>query len=104
EIIVVDNGSKHFPEDICSRFSGVRLLLQLVPGPGPARNLGVAAAKGEILAFIDADCVPDPGWLAAIARRFAEAPGVPILGGDVRILQADPARPTWIEAYECVFA
>jgi GT2 family glycosyltransferase len=104
EIIVVDNGSSRFPEEICARFANVQLLFQPVPGPGPARNMGSAAAKGDILAFIDADCVAAPGWLAAMERRLAGAPEVPILGGDVRILQINPDRLTWLEAYESVFA
>lgn len=66
--------------------------------------MGTAAAKGDILAFIDADCVAAPGWLAAIEQRFAAAPDVPVLGGDVRILQINPGRLTWLEAYESVFA
>ena len=79
-------------------------MFQPIPGPGPARNMGTAAAKGDILAFIDADCVAAPGWLAAMEQRFAAAPEVPVLGGDVRILQINPGRLTWLEAYESVFA
>lgn len=104
EIIVVDNGSRQLPEEICARHPNVTLLKQPVPGPGPARNLGVASAKGDILTFIDADCVAAPGWLAAIERHFIEAPDATVLGGDVRILQQDPDRPTLLEAYESVFA
>ena len=103
ELIVVDNGSRVPPEDICERF-GARLLVQPVPGPGPARNLGAAQARGELLAFIDADCTADPGWLAEIERVFREEPEVGIIGGDVRIARGDAARPTWLEAYESVFA
>jgi len=103
ELIVVDNGSICLPEAICARY-GATLLFQPVPGPGPARNMGVAAAKGDILAFIDADCLPSPTWLAAIEERFARTPQAPILGGDVRILQQRPGQPTWLEAYESVFA
>ncbi|MDB5540182.1 MAG: hypothetical protein JWQ89_1909 [Devosia sp.] len=104
EIIVVDNGSKTMPTEICKRFTNVTLLHQPVPGPGPARNMGVAAASGDILCFIDADCVAYPAWLATIERRFARSPGVTVLGGDVRILHDDPEHPTWLEAYESVFA
>lgn len=102
EIIVVDNGSPAPPEALCAEF-GARLLHQPAPGPGLARNTGVEAARAPILAFIDADCRADPGWLAAIAARFA-SPEIGILGGDVRIARADPARPTLIEAYESVYA
>lgn len=104
EIIVVDNGSRELPEAVVARHPGVRLDLETTPGPGPARNRGAALARGDILAFIDADCVAGEGWIAAIAGRFGRDPQAMILGGDVRILHADPARPTAIEAYESEFA
>ncbi|WIY54211.1 glycosyltransferase [Devosia sp. YIM 151766] len=104
EIIVVDNGSHQLPTEICSRYGKVVLLVQPVPGPGPARNLGAASAKGDILAFIDADCIAAPGWLAAMEQHFNEAPDDTLIGGDVRILQREPGRPTMLEAYESVFA
>lgn len=104
EIIVVDNGSHQLPTEICSRYDKVVLLVQPVPGPGPARNLGAASAKGDILAFIDADCIAAPGWLAAMEQHFNEAPDDTLIGGDVRILQREPGRPTMLEAYESVFA
>ena len=56
EVIVVDNGSASIPTDIVVNHSGTRLLQELQPGPGPARNFGVRAANGDIIAFIDADC------------------------------------------------
>lgn len=104
EIIVVDNGSRQMPTEICARHPNVTLLSQPVPGPGPARNLGVASAKGDILAFIDADCVAAPGWLATIEQHFTQSPDATVLGGDVRILQQDAQHPTMLEAYESVFA
>lgn len=103
EVIVVDNGSQMLPEAICAAHPAVRLLHEAEPGPGPARNRGVAAARGEILAFIDADCIADAGWLAAAEAAMAD-PAAEILGGDVRIALADPARPTMLEAYESVYA
>jgi glycosyltransferase involved in cell wall biosynthesis len=66
--------------------------------------MGVAAASGDILAFIDADCVASPGWLSAIERRFAASQEATILGGNVCILYEDAGRPTLLEAYESVFA
>ena len=104
EIIVVDNGSRQLPQAIVARFPGVQLAQEPTSGPGPARNCGVALSRGEILAFIDTDCVAAADWLAAIARRFDSDPRAMILGGDVQILHVDPARPTFNEAYEAEFS
>jgi glycosyltransferase involved in cell wall biosynthesis len=103
EIIVVDNGSARPPTDICAQFGKVRLLHQPVAGPGLARNLGAEQSKGNILAFIDADCIPALDWLVH-AERALQDQQVEILGGDVRIAYDDPKRLTQIEAYESIFA
>ncbi|MCX7889428.1 MAG: glycosyltransferase [Rhodobacteraceae bacterium] len=103
EIIVVDNGSREMPVEVVARFPRVRLLHEALSGPGPARNAGIAAAAGDILAFIDADMVAAPGWLAAIAGRFRD-PAAGILGGDVQILLRNPAAPTALECYEAEYS
>jgi GT2 family glycosyltransferase len=102
ETVVVDNGSPVLPEEVCGTHPGTRLLVERTPGPGPARSRGAAEARGEIIAFVDADCRPAPGWIAAIARAFDD-PAIEIVGGDVRIAPADPGRMTVVEAYESVY-
>jgi GT2 family glycosyltransferase len=42
-------------------------------GPATARNAGWRAARGAYVAFTDDDCVPQPGWLAALVEAFADA-------------------------------
>lgn len=103
EIIVVDNGSVSQPSQICASYANVCLLHEATPGPGPARNLGVENSVGDVLAFIDADCLADPDWLAAAATEMAY-PDAVILGGDVRIAYVDPGRLTMLEAYESIYA
>ena len=102
EVIVVDNGSREPVAGICRAFSGVRHVVEPVPGPGPARNRGAALARGRILAFIDADCVAQQGWVEAIAEAFQD-PRVDVLGGDIRILPRS-ARRTALEAYEGLYS
>lgn len=104
EIIVVDNGSKLSCEPVTREFSGVRMLVEAEPGPGPARNRGIAAASHAMLAFIDADCRADPGWLAAAVTALESEDSTGVVGGDVRIDAVSPAQLTPIEAYESVFA
>src|SRR6266446_5505047 len=103
EIIVVDNGSTRLPELVCSAWPDVRLVSEPTPGPGPARNRGIREARGEILAFIDADCRADPGWLAAIETAFADGQ-TRIVGGDVRVGYEQPSRPTFLEPYESIYS
>jgi len=103
EIIVVDNGSRRLPAAICSMWPDVYLVSETIPGPGPARNRGIREASGDILAFVDADCRPDRGWLAAIEAAFADGQTT-IIGGDVRVGYHSPKRPTFVEPYESIYA
>jgi mycofactocin glycosyltransferase len=52
---------------------GARLIRRSVNGgPGPARNTALRAVSTEFVAFLDSDCVPPPGWVAALAGHFAD--------------------------------
>lgn len=104
EIVVVDNGSTQPPRAVCSEFADVRLEIEPIPGPGPARNRGAEVARADLLAFIDADCVAAPGWVEAIVRFMESHPDIDFVGGDIRILPADPNRLTAIEAFESIYA
>ena len=73
EVIVVDDGSND-PQAIArvAADHGARLLVnETNRGPSHARNRAAREASGEILAFIDSDCVADPGWLRGLTPFFA---------------------------------
>lgn len=76
EILLVDNGSRDGSYERLAAFAngrpGVVLLREARRGPGPARNAGIRVATGEILAFLDSDCVAEPGWLAALLPAFQD--------------------------------
>lgn len=103
EIIVVDNGSRIALDALKAAWPDVRFLVQHEPGPGPARNLGIAHARADILAFIDADMQAEAGWLQAGLDALA-AHAVGPVGGDVRIDTGGRSRLSGVEAFECEFA
>jgi GT2 family glycosyltransferase len=53
--------------------------------PARARNRGAALTSGEVIVFIDADCIPKPDWLQVLSQRFAE-PGVAVVGGGISFI------------------
>jgi glycosyltransferase involved in cell wall biosynthesis len=104
EVIVVDNGSASLPHAVIARYPGTLLLQEAKAGPGHARNRGVKASSGQILAFIDADCRAHPEWLQCALAAFERAAPRTILGGDVQIWHEPHSAMTAVEAYESVFA
>jgi GT2 family glycosyltransferase len=72
EVIVVDDGSADDTAAIAARFP-FRLIRQPNRGLSHARNAGLEAASGEIVAYIDADARPDPHWLKYLATTFADS-------------------------------
>jgi glycosyltransferase involved in cell wall biosynthesis len=104
EVIVVDNGSTVFPDAVVRQYRETRLLRELRPGPGLARNRGIQAANADVFAFIDADCRAHPDWLRNAFRALHSVPLQTVLGGDVQIWRESNHAITAIEAYESVFA
>ena len=83
EIIVVDNGSSDASADL-ARAAGARVVPEPTRGIPSAASTGYDAARGDIIARIDADTVCPPEWLARIERRFDREPGLDLLTGDAR--------------------
>jgi cellulose synthase/poly-beta-1,6-N-acetylglucosamine synthase-like glycosyltransferase len=79
ERIMVNDGSTDLSGDIGERY-GLRVLYQSYQGVGAARNAGARAARGEFVAFIDADDVVVPEWLESGVERLEEAPEVAVVG------------------------
>ena len=83
EILVVDNDSEDGTPEAIRRHPEARYLYEPRHGVSFARNRGIAQARGELVAFLDGDCIPAPGWLAAIAAPFT-APEVGCVAGELR--------------------
>jgi len=92
EVLVVDNGDNDgLAETLAPRGALVpRLVREERKGSYAARNTGVAAARGDVLAFTDGDCLPRPTWLEeGVAALEREGHGV-FVGGRITMR---PARP-----------
>lgn len=104
EVIVVDDGSTDDTRKIVERFSRVKALHQPNRGLSSARNAGLQAASGEIVAYTDSDCFADPDWLsllvAQLERTGAAAVGGPNLtpedGWLAACVAAAPGQPTHV--------
>ena len=71
EIIVVDGGSKDETCSIVGKYAD-RVFVQTSKKVGGARNDGIMAAKGEIVATTDADCILPPNWIELIKKDFLD--------------------------------
>lgn len=80
EIIVVNDGPVDITVEIIANRHGVTFLSQSRRGAAAARNLGARHARGEILLFTDADCIPKSNWIEAMIAPFADQEVVGVCG------------------------
>jgi glycosyltransferase involved in cell wall biosynthesis len=82
EVIVVNDGSTDATAKIAHSY-GFRVITTENQGLASARNTGLAAATGEIVAYIDDDAYPDPHWLRYLANTFMNTKHVGIGGPNI---------------------
>ena len=97
EIILVDDGSTDNTAQIAAEFPNVQYIHQENHGLSIARNTGAAAAKGDVFAYTDSDCMADADWLYYLIGTLVSGDYAGVGGPNV----SPPAR-NWIQA--CVAA
>lgn len=81
EVIVVDNGSTDRTGEVAGKFPGVRVVPEPRKGAVVARERGFREARGDVLAYVDADTHISRPWFERIVREFSSAPDLACLSG-----------------------
>ncbi len=102
EIVVVDNGSERDIRAVVDRHPSARFLSETTPSSYAARNTGLRAATGDVLAFTDADCIPDANWIRRGVARLLRADKPGLVGGRIDIFPTNANAPTAAELFEVV--
>jgi O-antigen biosynthesis protein len=97
EVILVDDGSTDDTAYVAAQFPHVGYIHQSNHGLSYARNTGAAAAKGEVLAYTDSDCMADPDWLYYLVGTLVSGDYAGVGGPNIT-----PPAQNWIQA--CVAA
>jgi glycosyltransferase involved in cell wall biosynthesis len=100
EVLVVDNGSTDGTA-AAARAYPVTIVSHPQPGAAHARNTGIRAAQGEIVAFIDADCVAEKGWLRELLAG-ADNPAVGCFVGPIAAVDTRRLVACWVEDRELI--
>tara|TARA_R110002020_G_scaffold47533_3_gene135156 strand:- start:1724 stop:2608 length:885 start_codon:yes stop_codon:yes gene_type:complete len=101
EIIIVNNDPEDpIPNSFCN-LDNIVLLNEAKHGSYAARNSGIRAAKGEILAFTDSDCIPLENWVEAAASLLCN--GSERVAGKIQIFGSSK-KLNFAEAYDKIYA
>jgi glycosyltransferase involved in cell wall biosynthesis len=89
EIVVVDNGSTDGTRAVAEA-GGARVVWEPTPGIPRASSAGLDAARGDLIARLDADSVCPPEWLARVVAVFEDDPALSVVSGSGDFYDAGP--------------
>lgn len=104
EIIVVDNGPSDRIKDCVAEFPRVSYVVETIPTQFAARNTGIIQCGGEIIAFTDADCIPDPHWLAGGVGKLVNTPHCGLVAGHIEVFPETEMQANPVELFEIITA
>jgi glycosyltransferase involved in cell wall biosynthesis len=93
EVIFIDDGSKDNTQEIMRDFPSVRNIVQSNKGLSAARNAGITAAQGTVVAFTDSDCMADRDWLYFLVSTLLSSDFAAVGGPNI-----SPPATDWVQA------
>lgn len=106
EIVVIDDASTDATPDVIRQFNPERDDIRVVrlrndshAGANPSRNRGIAVASGELIAFLDCDCIAEPEWLKRLIAPFSTESDNVVAGVTGMVLDA-PARSLFDKTFK----
>lgn len=103
EVIVVNNDPEN-QLNLKSDSLNLTLVNEDKPGSYSARNKGIKEAKGEIIGFTDADCIPDEKWIATAVHLLQKKPEFDLVGGEIEHFKADDRMTEAVFEYQRLFS
>ena len=103
EVIVVDNASSRPLAPMLGRYPHAVGEFEGTPGSYAARNRGIGVARGDVLAFTDADCIPCQGWIEAGVETLRSQDSA-LVGGPIEVFPVQTSQPNAVELYEMLCA
>jgi len=103
EVIVVDNGSCDTTSKIAEQFPFVTIISEPKKGASNARQKGLMHAKGDLIAFIDADTIITSGWIEKAIEEFTDHKNLVALSGPVSYDDLNSWYSSFIDTYFDIF-
>ncbi len=73
EVLIIDDGSSDDLDSVLKKYKVKLIRHEMNEGPAAARNTGIKHASGDVLAFIDSDCVAEPLWAEQMLKHVERA-------------------------------
>lgn len=99
EVIVVDNASTDDTAALAGRYPGAIVVSEPRKGITFARQAGLAASSGDLIANVDADTMLPPGWLETVFREFSKDPRLVCLSGPFIYYDASRSVRFWTRLF-----
>jgi len=107
EVVVVDDGGRADLEPVRAAAPPelrITLIRRAPGGPAAARNTGAEAADGELLAFTDDDCLPEPAWVRELVAALSATPGAGLGGTTLNAVPSNPFAEASAHILDLVYA